>query len=238
MMSKKQSPSGTEIAPNIFWIDGGSSNFYLCVEPEGLVLIDTGMPNKQRQLLQLIAELGYTPQDVSSILVTHADVDHVGSLAAMQQATGAQVYAGTETAVHLTAGTIPQHLFRLMETISRWMMRRHRLSASAIINTFSDGDVLPFLGGMQVLATPGHTPDHHSFYSPTAGVLFAGDALNTRNGRIQSSPPRITADKTAATASAMRLLALAPATIACGHGTPSSNHGMDTLMQLFNELRQ
>jgi glyoxylase-like metal-dependent hydrolase (beta-lactamase superfamily II) len=89
-----------------------------------------------------------------------------------------------------------------------------------------------------VLATPGHTPDHFSFFSPTAGVLFAGDALNTRDGRINLTPPRITADKTAARQSGIRLLELSPAVIACGHGTPSTKHTTDELMHIFDTLRQ
>lgn len=237
-MPKKQFDCGTEIAPDIFWIDGGGSNFYLCVEPNGLTLIDTGMPKRQHRILQMIAELGRSPQDLKHILITHADLDHAGSLAAIQAETGAQIYAGGETAVHLTNGTIPKHLPRLMEFITQTVMGGVKPVSSAIITPFSDGDTLSILGGVQVLATPGHTFDHHSFFCAATGVLFAGDALNTRNGRLQSTPPRITADEEAANRSAIRLLELAPAIIACGHGTPLKNHGMDKLMQLFNQLRK
>ena len=57
-------------------------------------------------------------------------------------------------------------------------------------------------------------------YSPAAGVLFAADALNTRDGRLQLTPRRITADQAAAERTAARLLELSPAVIACGHGAP------------------
>lgn len=69
------------------------------------------------------------------------------------------------------------------------------------------------------------------------GILFAGDALNTRNGRVKL-PPRITADKTAARQSGIRLLELSPAIIACGHGNPSTKPTADELMPVFNTLRQ
>jgi hypothetical protein len=52
------------------------------------------------------------------------------------------------------------------------------------------------------------------------------------------TPPRITADKTAARHSGIRLLQLSPAVIACGHGTPSTRHTADELMHVFNTLRQ
>jgi len=87
------------------------------------------------------------------------------------------------------------------------------------------------------MATPGHTPDHHSFYCPTRGLLFAGDALNTRNGRLQRTPKRITANQQQANQSARKLLELTPATFACGHGSPMQNHSSEDIMQLFNQLR-
>jgi hypothetical protein len=52
------------------------------------------------------------------------------------------------------------------------------------------------------------------------------------------TPPRITVDKTAARQSGIRLLQLFPAVIACGHGTPSTQHTTDELMHIFNTLRQ
>ncbi|MCP4358969.1 MAG: MBL fold metallo-hydrolase, partial [Chloroflexi bacterium] len=87
-----------EILPGIHWIDGGSSNMYLCVEENDLTLIDVGMPKKKKQILQMISDIGRQPADLTRILVTHADLDHVGSLAAVQEATGAKIVASRRTA--------------------------------------------------------------------------------------------------------------------------------------------
>jgi glyoxylase-like metal-dependent hydrolase (beta-lactamase superfamily II) len=97
---------------------------------------------------------------------------------------------------------------------------RYKAVDRAAIRPLADGDELPVLGGLRALAAPGHTLEQHAFYSPAAGVLFAGDALNTRDGRLQTTPSRITADRTAAERTAVRLLQLSPAVIACGHGAP------------------
>jgi glyoxylase-like metal-dependent hydrolase (beta-lactamase superfamily II) len=99
-------------------------------------------------------------------------------------------------------------------------------------------EIAPNVHWLETGSSKGHTPDHFSFFSSTAGVLFAGDALNTRDGRINLTPLRITADKTAARHSGIRLLQLSPAVIACGHGTPSTRHTADDLMHVFNTLRQ
>lgn len=226
-----------ELSPNLHWLDGGASNLFLIVEDSGLTLVDAGMPKRERLVLEAIAEIKRAPSDLVRILITHADLDHVGSLAAIQAATGSKIVTSAATADLLVQGKAPKHLPWYAQFIVDHIWG-YKPVAADVIELVEEGDMLPILGGMAVMATPGHTADHHSFFCPSAGVLFAGDALNTRNGRINVSPPRITADKDAAARSAIRLLELAPALLACGHGAPSSKHSMDDLMVLFNQLRQ
>ena len=226
----------TEILPQVYWIEARGSNLYLCIDEDGLTLIDCGLPKRQDFVWRTLTEIGRQPQELKRILITHADMDHGGSAAVIQAETGARVYAGEATAEFLKAGKSPPHMPWLVQLIIDTFMKYQPLAASAI-EVIGEGDELPCLGGLQVLATPGHTLDHHSFYSPTMGVLFAGDALNTRNGRIQRTPPRVTADEVAANRSAIRLLELAPAVIACGHGEPKQHHSSKELMDFFNTLR-
>jgi len=226
-----------EIAPGVHWLETSSSNVYLIVEPPNIVLVDTGMPKQQKAIFQLLQDLGHQPTELTHILVTHADMDHVGSLAALHEASGAQIHAGAASAQLIDRGKSPKH----MPVIVQWLIDtfiKYGAVAKEKIMVFADGNTLPFLGGLQVMATPGHTLDHFSFFSPMAGILFAGDALNTRDGRINLTPPSITADKTAARRSGIRLLELSPAVIACGHGTPSTKHTADDLMRVFSTLRQ
>lgn len=224
-----------EIAAGVYWINGGSSNFYLCVEADGLTLIDAGMPRREKLVWALLDELGYRPADLTRILVTHADMDHAGSAAALQAASGARVFASGAAAALLADGRSPKHMPALVQFILGFI--KYRPVPAGVIETVRPGEELPVLGGLTVLATPGHTLDHLSFYSAATGVLFAGDALNTRADRLQPTPPAITADQAAARQSAMALLELAPAVFACGHGTPMATHSSDDVMQLFNQLR-
>ncbi len=101
-----------QIRPDVYLLKGKASNFYLCKDEDGLTLIDAGMPGEQRLVLDLLDQLGYEPSQLVRILVTHADIDHAGSLAAIQEATGAQVCAGEKTANYLKAGKSPDHLPR------------------------------------------------------------------------------------------------------------------------------
>lgn len=226
-----------EIAPNLYWLEANSSNVYLIVEPPNIVLVDAAMPRRHEMVFELLGQLGHQPADLTHILVTHADMDHVGSLAALYAASGAQIYAGAASAQLIAAGKSPRHMPLMVQWIIDTFLRYTAVPLDQI-SVLSEGDTLPFLGGLQVLATPGHTLDHFSFFSQSAEVLFAGDALNTRNGRINLTPPRITADKTAARQTAIRLLNLSPTVIACGHGEPSTTHTADQLMSISNTLRQ
>ena len=225
-----------KLLPNVYWIDSGSVNFYLCLDEDGVTLVDSGMPKKQGLVWDALSELGYGRSDLKRILLTHADIDHAGSAKAIQAETGAVVYASGATAVYLQQGQSPDHLPKLVQWISNAFVRYPALSET-VIQTIEDGEELPILGGMKILATPGHTMEHHSFYSPSTGVLFAGDALSTRNGRLQSTPPRITADQTAANQSALRLLNLSPTLIACGHGKPMKNPLQEDIITLTNQLK-
>ena len=204
---------------DVLWIDTGSVNCYLCRDADGYTLIDAAMPGKADLILARLAEFGGQPADLRRIIITHADIDHAGSAAAVQARSGATVYAGEATARLLTGGRSPRHLPRPAQFIIDHFVRYGRVPA-ALIQPVADGDVLPVLGGLRVLAAPGHTLDQHALYSLSTGVLFAGDALNNRGDRLALTPPRITADKAAAERTAASLLALSPAVIACGHGAP------------------
>lgn len=206
--------------PNdVLWIDAGSVNCYLCRDADGYTLIDTATPGKAGLIFERLAEFGGRPADLRRIIITHADMDHAGSAAAVQVRSGATIHASEATAALLAQGRSPRHMPGVVQFVIDRFVRYPRPDAGRL-ETLAEGDMLPVLGGLRVLAAPGHTPDQHALYSPSAGVLFAGDALNTRGGRLQLTPARMTADMAAAERTAARLLALAPTVVACGHGAP------------------
>lgn len=224
-----------EIASGVHWLKAGYANVYLCQEEDGLTLIDSGTPRQAATILETIARLGHGPSDLKRILVTHADWDHAGSAADLQAQTGATVIAAPATISYLQRGRAPKHMPQPLAFFVDLFGRYHAVPLAAL-SPAPAGTVLPILGELHVLATPGHTPDHHAFYSPTRGILFAGDALGTGSGRLDLPAALIAADYEAARRSAQRLLQLTPAIFACGHGDPLADHSSDDLMRLQKEL--
>lgn len=225
-----------ELLPNLHWIEGRASNIYLWAGEQGLLLVDTGMPGDAKRIDKYLGKIGREVSDIKAILISHADYDHAGCAALVQERSGASVYAGSESAGLLIQGKSPQHMPALVQFVLDRFFDYRPVPAEAIEIVF-DGERVEELGDWRALATPGHSTDHHSFSSETHGILFAGDALNTRGGRLQNSQKRITADPEAARESALRLLRLHPAVIACGHGKPTLSHNAADLIALQRGLQ-
>ena len=58
-----------------------------------LVLIDSGAGRSFNRLVENILTLGLSPEKISTVLVTHCHIDHVGSLAKFKQKYGAKIIA-------------------------------------------------------------------------------------------------------------------------------------------------
>jgi glyoxylase-like metal-dependent hydrolase (beta-lactamase superfamily II) len=225
-----------ELLPNLHWIEGRISNIYLWLGDNGMILVDTGQPKDAGRILDYVSQLGRKLSEVVAILITHADQDHAGSAAVIHAETNAIVCCGPETAQLLITGESPKHAPWPVQLIMDRFFRYQPVSKEAI-RVVADGEMIFDAGDWQALATPGHSQDHFAFYSNVNGVLFAGDALNTRGGRLKSSPSRFSDDLEMAHQSAMRLLRLTPALWTCGHGKPLASIDADQVMFLYHQLQ-
>src|SRR5690606_18358124 len=76
-------------------------NVYIIRDADGLVLVDCGLqlPETWDALSQQLAQLGYTPADIHTIMATHGHLDHYGLAAQLRAASGASIWLhGTELA--------------------------------------------------------------------------------------------------------------------------------------------
>ena len=204
----------------------GAFGSFLVREADGtLTAIDTGLPGSAPGILAAARRLG---APVGRIVLTHAHQDHVGSLDALVAALGGvgsvQIAIGRREARLLTGdfsldASEPQTKVR--GGFGRCVTRPTAL--------MEDGQQVPG-SALRAIACPGHTPGHLGFLDARDGTLFCGDALVNVGGLSVSGvwrtvfpfPYFATWHRPSACASARRLLALAPTTLACCHGRPIS----------------
>ena len=213
-----------EIFPHIYALPLGYVNAFMLEEENGLTLIDAGLRGNERRLWKGIARIGRKPSDVKHVLVTHHHADHVGSLAAVKKASGAEAYVHPLDAP-IVAGEKPRPAANRASITGRLFGRMIlRLPANkpapvAADHEINDGDELPMGGGVRVIHTPGHTAGHVSFFVERhGGVLFVGDAAANLLGRFGRPLLMFTEDMGEVTKSMRKLAALEFDTACFGHG--------------------
>lgn len=175
------------VVSGVYSISLGMVNVFL-LDGDELTLIDAGTAGSAGRILAAVRELRRQPQDLKHILITHHHSDHVGALAELQQAAGAQVYMHEKDADAYLQGVALRRveasgglLSRLaVAALNRSAARRPAAPPSSALAAVScrltGGETLPLAGGLLALHTPGHTAGHLAFLWPRqGGVLFAGD---------------------------------------------------------------
>ncbi len=177
------------IVPQVYRIPLGIVNAFLIVS-DGLTLIDSGVPGSEAKILHGVRALGYKPQDIHHILVTHCHWDHSGSLQALKKASGATAYMHPLEASMVRRGQAmrpaqpaPGWLNRLIVRLLQTRRSATTIPATEIEHQVSNEAELPIAAGIQPVLTPGHTAGHLAYFWPFhGGVLFVGDAASNLFG--------------------------------------------------------
>lgn len=195
---------------------------YLSQDPDGLTIIDTSIAASGAKILKQLAGAGHKPTDVKRILITHAHPDHVGALPALKRATGAQVIASPiERPVIEGLMAIPRPPPERFSALARRLRPPEtRLEPTPVDREVLDGELLPeIMGGLQVVATPGHAPGHLAFWQPERRVLFCGDVI-FRLPNLRLPFAFFTVDMEENKCSIKRVAEMDPAIVCFGHGGP------------------
>ena len=203
--------SGVHIVPGTRW-----SRVYL-VEDDTLALVDSGLPWNVRPVLNYIRSIGRAPEDLGYILITHSHPDHTSAARAISQRTGAAIVAhADDTKAHSNDDVSLSYMGAFTSTrIPAPFLRRTLVS-----HTVGDGEVLPLLGGIKALHTPGHTPGSACYLLESRGVLFSGDTIFSNGERVSRSVPFPGYNGQDYRSSIERLATLDFDTLCGGHGEP------------------
>ena len=126
------------------------------------LIVDPG--EEAERLLAAIDELGVT---LDGILLTHTHFDHVGAVAPIARATGAEVWVPE----------IEKGVLADIDSYVPWPEFGPFESWDAE-HTLNGGEKLELAGfEIDVLFTPGHSPGHVTFHVPDEAAIFSGDVL-------------------------------------------------------------
>ena len=147
----------------------GMMNCYLVREPDGFTLIDTTISGGANDILAAAQSLGAS---IRRILLTHAHVDHVGSVDELAARLPGVVIASSERSLPL--------LQRPADKSLRPGEPREKIRGglpgivTPVTQIIEDGELF---GSLRCIHTPGHIPGHFAFLDERDGTLYAGDEL-------------------------------------------------------------
>ena len=190
-------------------------NCFLVREEDGFSLVDTGLSGTAPAIVAAAARLG---APIRRVLLTHAHIDHVGSLDTLLDSNRRiELLVGSREArllsgdFSLDSGEFQKKLFGFPAVHSR----PTRLLADR-----------ERVGSLQSIFCPGHTPGHMAFLDRRDGTLIAGDAFTNQVRLLAAGTFKFyfplaalfAWDRAASAESARKLRSLNPARLAVGHG--------------------
>ena len=162
----RQVPVGPfQIAGNLYYVGTTNVTSFLLTGPEGHVLIDGAYPETAPMIIESISKLGYDITDVKVLLNSHAHPDHAGGLAALQEASGAELWVSKGDADIIEAGGSGDPSFGPLKFIQFFGIGT--FPAARVDHRFEDGTTIR-LGPIELTAhvTAGHTPGCTSWSFP------------------------------------------------------------------------
>jgi len=205
-----------EVAKGVDLIPGvRGANSYLIHSQDEAIIVDTGMPGNEARILDYVKHLGVEPSSISTIILTHPDIDHAGSVAKLKELTNAKVAIHEADAPVLSGEKKLKEVKGALGLVFKVMGVFIRFSPVTPDVLLKDSDKID---GVTIIHTPGHTDGSVSVYIP-GEALLVGDALRTTENGSLKLPP-MTLDLERAKESIRKISGLSYACLLPGHGPP------------------
>lgn len=159
----------------------GLAACYLMEEQGRLAIIETGIAATVPRLLALIAERGYSPEQVDYVIITHVHLDHAGGAGGLMQALPkAKLVVHPRGARHMIDPAKLQ-----AGAMAVYGEERYRATYGELIPVPEDRVIvaddnfsLNFNGRiLRFYDTPGHAKHHFCVYDEVSCGIFTGDTL-------------------------------------------------------------
>lgn len=200
----------------------GFVNAYVVEDPTGTYLIDATMSRSAAPVRRAFERAGSTLASIGMVLLTHRHPDHVRGAAEVERVRHAVVACHSADAPYVD-GRLPPPMGFLMRLF-------FRPRPVPVQRTLSDGESV---GPFRVVLVPGHTPGEVAYYLPDRRILFSGDSVVERKGRLTLPAPRFASDIRQAVTSLETLRKLEIELLLPGHGVPVARDVASRLDELI-----
>ncbi len=220
-----------KIVEGVHQVDGVNGNVYLIEDGTKLVLIDTGFPRSAKKIENYIKKAGFNLSAVSTIVLTHYHIDHVGNAKKLKQQTNAKIAVHEAEADFVAHRKAPPKPKKFMAQLTS-TLKPAAVEPDVLLK---DGDKI---GNLQVIHTPGHSPGSISLYDPERKVMFVGDAVFFFDGQVEGPDAQFTLDMSEAEKSIGHLSTFDFDVMLSGHGEPLTESASEKVKGYYALLKQ
>ncbi len=212
---------------NVYFVETGTAG--------GWVLVDTGLPGSEKDIIAAADEIFYPGTHPEAIILTHGHMDHAGSAQALAEHWKVPILAHPLELPFLTAKAVYPPADPTVENggslafVARFFPPQS-FQLSDYVQALPTADTeVPFLPDWRWLHVPGHAPGQVALFREQDRTLLGADAFATSNHESVPSLllqlPKISVagapfnyNWQQVSESVQQLAALRPEAIGCGHG--------------------
>lgn len=236
-----------ELSANIMGTSMDINPTLLC-DKDSLILIDTGFPGQLHQIREAAEKEGIPFDKLNTIILTHQDIDHIGSASDILRNIPRMVKVLTheEEKAYVNGEKKPVKIAQLEDRLNylpdniKIVYEKLKVafehSRVNVDKTLIDGEELPYLGGITIVYTPGHTPGHICLYLNKWKILIAGDILSVKEGLLVKTDKDINFDNELNIKSIKKLMKYDIETVICYHGGTYKGDVNKRIAELINDL--
>jgi len=97
-----------KLAPHLHRLGNDIVASYLIDLPEGITLVDAGLPGHWNDLQRTLAELGRPLSDIRGLVLTHGDSDHIGFAERLRSEADVPIFIHSADAHRVRTGEKPK----------------------------------------------------------------------------------------------------------------------------------
>lgn len=224
----------TDLGGDVFEIDtlmGGHAGItagYL-IRSDRPCLVETGTARSAPTVIQSLAALGISPDDLATVVVTHIHLDHAGGVGDIAAAfPNAQVVVHERGARHLVdPSKLVASAHRVFGPVMDELFGDLKPTDASRVVALGEVGVIDLGGGRRLEAfhAPGHASHHVGLLDPSTGDLYTGDAAGVyvpEADELRPATPPPDFDLDLALASMDRMRQVAPERLLFAHYGPVS----------------